>query len=97
MVYARAFTHDQRGDLARQVAPLVEWATGQGFVRTEVAEGSTQASQAWAILSDPSDTMIVVEHRDRLAHFGVSSSTPRWAESGAGCRSGETVMTWSAT
>jgi len=35
-VYARVSSHDQRGDLDRQVARLTEWATAQGMVVSEV-------------------------------------------------------------
>src|SRR6476620_6811389 len=36
VVYARVSSHDQRGDLDRQVARLVEWATAQGRSVDEV-------------------------------------------------------------
>ena len=76
MVYARVSSHDQRADLDRQVARLTEWATGQGLVVAEVVRevGSGlngKRPKLRRVLSDPSATVIVVEHRDRLARFGV--------------------------
>ncbi len=75
-VYARVSSHDQRGDLDRQVARLTEWATGSGMavdqVVTEVASGMNGRRRKLArLLSDASVSTIVVEHRDRLARFGV--------------------------
>lgn len=75
-VYARVSSHDQRGDLDRQVARLTEWATESGMavdqVVTEVASGMNGRRRKLArLLSDASVSTIVVEHRDRLARFGV--------------------------
>jgi len=75
-VYARVSAHDQRSDLDRQVARLTEWATGSGMtvdsVVTEVGSGMNGRRRKLArLLSDASVGTIVVEHRDRLARFGV--------------------------
>jgi putative resolvase len=75
-VYARVSGHDQRADLDRQVARLTGWATGQGLmvgdVVCEVGSGIVGSRpKLRRILSDPSVTVIVVEHRGRLARFGV--------------------------
>jgi len=75
-VYARVSSHDQRADLDRQVARVTEWVTGQGLcvaeVVREVGSGlNGRRPKLRRILSDPSVTAIVVEHRDRLARFGV--------------------------
>ena len=75
-LYARVSSHDQRGDLDRQVARLTEWATSQGMVVsevvTEVGSGMNGRQKKLArLLSDSAVTTIVVEHRDRLARFGV--------------------------
>ena len=37
VLYARVSSHDERGDLDRQVARLTEWASGQGMAVAEVA------------------------------------------------------------
>jgi putative resolvase len=76
VVYARVSSHDQRADLDRQVAWVMEWATGQGLVVAEVVRevGSGlngRRPKLRRVLSDPSATVIVVEHRDRLARFGA--------------------------
>ena len=69
-------SHDQRAGLDRQVAWVTAWVTGQGLgmaeVVREVGSGlNGKRPKLRRILSDPSATVIVVEHRDRLARFGV--------------------------
>lgn len=76
VVYARVSSHDQRADLNRQVARLTQWATAHGHVIgevvTEVGSGlNGKRPKLRRILSDPSASVVVVEHRDRLARFGV--------------------------
>jgi putative resolvase len=76
VVYAQVSWHDQRADLDRQVARVTERVTGQGLAVAEVVceAGSGlngKRPKLRRILSDPSATVIVVEHRDRLARFGV--------------------------
>lgn len=69
-------SHDQRSDLDRQVARLSEWAarTGNPVVRVEVEVGSGMngcRSKLRRLLADPRVTMVVVEHRDRLARLNA--------------------------
>jgi len=76
VLYARVSAHDQQADLDRQVAQLTAWATGQGVavaeVVTEVGSGlNGKRPKLKRLLADPQATVIVVEHRDRLARFGV--------------------------
>jgi putative resolvase len=76
VLYARVSTHDQRGELDRQVTRLSGWATTQGVtvaeVVTEVGSGlDGRRPKLRRVLADPRAAMIVVEHRDRLARFGV--------------------------
>ena len=76
VVYPRVSSHDQRADLDRQVARLTAWATGQELsvarVVTEVGSGvNGKRPKLRRVLSDPDAKVIVVEHRDRLARFGV--------------------------
>jgi putative resolvase len=76
VVYARVSSHDQRADLDRQVARLTSWVTSNGHrvgqVVTEVGAGlNGKRPKLRRILSDPDAKVIVVEHRDRLARFGV--------------------------
>lgn len=75
-LYARVSSHDQRADLDRQVSRMVDWATSQGIsvdeVVTEVGSGMNGRRRRLArLLADPSTSTVVVEHRDRLARFGV--------------------------
>lgn len=76
VLYARVSSHDQRADLDRQVARLSAWVTSDGLpvdeVVTEVGSGMNGKRRKLArVLSDPTATAVVVEHRDRLARFGV--------------------------
>jgi len=76
VLYARVSSHDQLSDLDRQVARLTAWATGQGMVVgevvAEVGSGMNAKRRKLArLLADATATTVVVEHRDRLARFGV--------------------------
>lgn len=76
VVYARVSSHDQRVDLDRQVARLTEWAAANGHVVgqvvCEVGSGlNGTRPKLRRVLSDPNATVLVVEHRARLARFGV--------------------------
>jgi putative resolvase len=75
-LYARVSSHDQRAELERQVARLTGWAHGAGVpvvrVETEVGSGVNGArSKVRRLLADPTVTIIVVEHRDRLARLNA--------------------------
>lgn len=75
-VYSRVSSADQRGDLDRQVARLVEHVTSRAMAPTkvvsEVGSGlNGHRAKLLGLLRDPEVTTIVVEHRDRLARFGV--------------------------
>lgn len=76
VLYARVSSHDERSDLERQVARMTLWATGQGLsvdeVVTEVGSAmNAKRRKLQRVLSDPSVSTVVVEHRDRLSRFGV--------------------------
>jgi putative resolvase len=69
-------SHDQRLDLDRQIARVGRWATQEGLavaeVVAEVGVGlNGKRAKLRRLLTDPQATTIVVEHRDRLARFGV--------------------------
>ncbi|HET9875561.1 MAG TPA: IS607 family transposase [Mycobacterium sp.] len=75
-LYARVSSHDPRADLDRQVGRLTGWAIDAGMavgqVAAEVGSGlNGKHAKLARMLSDPSATVIVVEHSDRLARFGV--------------------------
>lgn len=74
-LYARVSSHDQKGDLDRQLGRLSSWAAKDGLkvVKTvkEVGSGlNGHRSKLTRLLRDPAINIIVVEHRDRLARFG---------------------------
>jgi putative resolvase len=76
VVYTRVSSHDQRADLDRQLARLTRWAAQEGLqvaeVVAEVGSGlNGRRTKLRRLLADPAVTTIVVEHRDRLARFGV--------------------------
>ncbi|MFG1952043.1 IS607 family transposase [Micromonospora sp. NPDC048830] len=76
VAYCRVSSADQKIDLERQVGRVVTAATGRGLtvaeVVTEVGSGLNGNRPKLAkLLRDPQVTTIVVEHRDRLARFGV--------------------------
>jgi putative resolvase len=76
VAYCRVSSADQKPDLDRQVARVVQGATGLGLpvaeVVTEVGSGlNGRRRELHRLLSDPQAAVIVVEHRDRLARFGV--------------------------
>ena len=76
VVYARVSAADQRADLARQVDRLAGEVTARGLsvdeVVREVGSGMTGGRpKLRRVLSDPTAMTVVVEHRDRLARFGV--------------------------
>jgi putative resolvase len=65
-----------RGDLDRQVARLREWAAqaGRPVVRVEAEVGSGMngtRAKLRRLLADPKVSVVVVEHRDRLARMNA--------------------------
>ncbi|MEV0811505.1 IS607 family transposase, partial [Micromonospora sp. NPDC050200] len=67
---------DQGDDLGRQAMRVVEGANAQGLAVSEVVKevGSGldgKRCKLHRVLADPTVAVIVVEHRDRLARFGV--------------------------
>src|SRR5215469_1726189 len=74
-VYARVSSGDQKKDLERQLARLVEHATAKGLsiVKSvsEIGSGRNgHRPKLIGLLRDQTIGVIVVEHRDRLARFG---------------------------
>ncbi|MDQ0934523.1 putative resolvase [Streptomyces turgidiscabies] len=67
---------DQKAGLDRQAARVVSGANGLGLavaeVVTEIGSGlDGRRRELHRLLADPGAAVIVVEHRDRLARFGV--------------------------
>lgn len=76
VAYCRVSSADQRADLERQAGRVAEECGRRGIVLagtvTEIGSGlNGNRVKLWKLLSDPSVSTIVVEHRDRLARFGV--------------------------
>lgn len=76
VLYARVSSYDQKGDLARQIARMSEWAAASGVkvdgIVKEVGSGlNGKRKELGRLLAVSLVGMIVVEHRDRLARFGV--------------------------
>ncbi|MFE9610381.1 IS607 family transposase [Streptomyces sp. NPDC006012] len=76
VAYCRVSSADQKTDLDRQAARVVAGAKGLGLavaeVVTEVGSGlDGRRRKLHRLLCDPDATVVVVEHRDRLARFGV--------------------------
>ncbi len=75
-LYARVSSWDHQADLDRQMGRLSAWAARAGLtvVRAEAEVGSGltgRRRRLMRLLADPTISTIVVEHRDRLARFGV--------------------------
>jgi putative resolvase len=86
-LYARVSGSDQRDDLDRQMGRLALAAGARGWpiaqAVTEIGSGlSPKRPKLHRLLSDPSVTVIVVEHRDRLARFGVEALEAALSASG---------------
>jgi putative resolvase len=86
-LYARVSGTDQRADLERQLGRLAAAAASQGWVVTEsvmeIGSGlSPKRPKLQRVLRDPAIQTIVVEHRDRLARFGVEQLEAVLAASG---------------
>ncbi|MEV6955821.1 IS607 family transposase [Streptomyces sp. NPDC051183] len=76
VAYCCVSSADQKADLDRQTARVVAGANGLGLavaeVVAEVGSGlNGRRRKLHRVLSDPQAAVIVVEHRDRLARFGV--------------------------
>ncbi len=74
-LYARVSGSDQKVDLDRQLARLLEFSQAHGWAVcqavSEVGSGlNGHRPKLLRLLGDPSIKRIVVEHRDRLMRFG---------------------------
>lgn len=75
-LYARVSSHDQKADLERQRARIMEWAAKAGHrvvrVESEIASGMNGGRvKVRRLLADPDVTTVVVEHKDRLGRMNV--------------------------
>jgi len=74
-LYARVSSSDQKADLVRQMDRLRTFADARGLqveAISEVGSGlNGKRKKLLKILKRPGPKRIIVEHRDRLARFGV--------------------------
>ncbi|HEX5811981.1 MAG TPA: IS607 family transposase [Pseudonocardia sp.] len=78
VVYCRVSSHDQKPDLERQAGRVLPMCSERGIridrTVTVIEIGSGRGGRRTklrTLLGDPKVSTIVVEHRDRLARFGV--------------------------
>jgi predicted site-specific integrase-resolvase len=74
-IYARVSSAENRANLDRQAERLVSYATAKGYqihqVVKEIGSGVTDSRPRFLkLLTDPSITHILVEHKDRATRFG---------------------------
>lgn len=76
VAYCRVSSHDQKADLERQAGRVLTACSDRGIridrTVTEIGPGlNGRRAKLRKLLADPAVTTVVVEHRDRLARFGV--------------------------
>lgn len=76
VAYCRVSSHDQKADLERQAGRVLVESSKRGLsidrTVTEIGSGlNGRRTKLRKLLADPKVSTIVVEHRDRLARFGV--------------------------
>jgi putative resolvase len=76
VAYCGVSSAGQKSDLDRQVAGVVRGAIVLGLTVAEVVTGVGSGlngcrRKLYRVLSDPAVSVLVVEHRDRLARFGA--------------------------
>jgi len=76
VAYCRVSSYERRDDLECQAVRVSWWASEHGLLVDEVVTEVGSAMNAKRprlarLLADASVTRIIVEHRDRLARFGV--------------------------
>ncbi|MFU8851926.1 IS607 family transposase [Micromonospora sp. SL1-18] len=74
--YCGVSCSEQKGDLDRQTVRVVAGANAQGLAVAEIVTGvgsglNGKRRKLHRLLADPTVAVIVVEHGDRLARFGV--------------------------
>ncbi|MGH4002298.1 MAG: IS607 family transposase, partial [Pseudonocardiaceae bacterium] len=76
VAYCRVSSHDQQADLERQAGRVLTLSSERGIridrTVTEIGSGlNGRRTKLRKVLADSGVATIVVEHRDRLARFGV--------------------------
>jgi putative resolvase len=89
VAYCRVSSHEQKADLERQAGRVLTGASERGIridrTITEIGSGlNGRRTKLRKLLGDPKVSVIVVEHRDRLARFGVEYLEAALAAHGRG-------------
>lgn len=76
-IYARVSATENKGNLEAQAKRLTEYCAAKGYrvaqVVKEIGSGVNDTRpKLLKLLTDPSITLIVVEHKDRLTRFGFN-------------------------
>jgi len=76
-IYARVSSSENKDNLERQKERLISYCNAKGYpvskIVTEIGSGLNDTRpKLESLLLDKSITIIVVEHRDRLARFGLN-------------------------
>ena len=76
-IYARVSSSENKDNLERQKSRLLDYCAAKGYkvnkIVTEIGSGlNDDRKKLESILIDKSIKLIVVEHRDRLARFGLN-------------------------
>lgn len=76
-IYARVSSSENKDNLERQKERLVSYCNAKGYkvskIITEIGSGlNDERKKLESILMDKSVNLIVVEHKDRLARFGLN-------------------------
>ena len=76
-IYARVSSSENKDNLERQKERLVSYCNAKGYkvskIITEIGSGlNDEMKKLESILMDKSINLIVVEHKDRLARFGLN-------------------------
>lgn len=77
-IYARVSSAEHRTNLERQAERLLQYCEARGYqvsqVIKQIASGVNHSRpKLLSLLKDTSNTLMVVEHRDRLTRFGFHS------------------------
>lgn len=76
-IYARVSSSENKDNLERQKERLISYCNAKGYkvskIITEIGSGlNDERKKLESILMDKSINLIVVEHKDRLARFGLN-------------------------
>lgn len=83
VAYCRVSSAGQKADLDRQMSRVAQEATTQGLSVSEVGSGlDGRRRKLHRLLADPDVSVMVVQHRNRIAWLGSNTSNPPWPRPG---------------